>query len=720
MPSILETELVSVRLDGFKPARLDLQNQQRPATAIPLESPTLSSKSSPGLRRRRSVASMKGLMPLALSPSSASLRSYQSDSTEESMGEPVAKDCFPELLAQDLDASTAIFAAKKMTSGTPMVGLSSEDRSRARASRMVLFSPYLAVASANVRSLGAIEERESLVSFLENTDAQFEEEHTSASESVTGSDSFDDVMPPSFRHRASVVTTATSVASAGYQHKTSHPELGRTKSWIDNDSEPDEDEPEQVDNTACLSPRPPTPPSSDLGSPTKMVHTIKDTPSIWKTNPTVLHRKSHSVSGGSPVLSARRQISELSLITAARPSTTAGKLVAEVRDLEIPARVPERSSSVHRVAVPQDTIKPMRTAQHKRSSPALGRPPTPQVRIPYEFKRKPLPLEDDYPESELESISPAAQPLWTKSNTEFVRPPSPPALRSVQSWLNNSLQPYPWAHQAEEASNVVPLPPDVMETLRVSVACFPETMLLSSSLTTETIRSYGRKMRHHGTEAASSVFTPDPVPPGPRKSLWRKVVTYKRGPQLPEPRGQTGYSSSQYGSTANMSMRGVVEPPKAWLPLKNVFGGFCSDYICDALYAHILAYNYVSALVARNPSPMPPQASRRGSSQQDDIPRKAASLLGLSGVGEMRPSRRVSTPLGDWARESSMSSNQDTALRSVQGGLLRCIARLTATAKLMAESGSGEERMVDMEVEDSDMLFTRSLCEIVRMAEEAA
>jgi hypothetical protein len=47
------------------------------------------------------------------------------------------------------------------------------------------------------------------------------------------------------------------------------------------------------------------------------------------------------------------------------------------------------------------------------------------------------------------------------------------------------------------------------------------------------------------------------------------------------------------------------------------------------------------------------------------------------------------------------------------------MARLIATAKLMAENGQGEERMIDLEAEDADMFFMRSLCEIVRMAEEA-
>lgn len=57
---------------------------------------------------------------------------------------------------------------------------------------------------------------------------------------------------------------------------------------------------------------------------------------------------------------------------------------------------------------------------------------------------------------------------------------------------------------------------------------------------------------------------------------------------------------------------------------------------------------------------------------------------------------------------------------NMQGGLLRCIARLVATAKLIAENGTSDETLVDTAVEDVDLVVIRSLCEIVRMAEEAS
>jgi hypothetical protein len=256
-------------------------------------------------------------------------------------------------------------------------------------------------------------------------------------------------------------------------------------------------------------------------------------------------------------------------------------------------------------------------------------------------------------------------------------------------------------------------------------------MLLTSSLTVETVRSYAKKMRHHVVEASS--ISGDSTQPL-RKSLWRKVVDYKKSSQPSEAKVLTRHSVSRQGSIAESSKLPDPDGPKPWAPIKNVFG-HCSDYICDALYAHIVSYNYVSALVARNPVPLAGAGrsnslSMKDSHAQDDIPKKAASLLGLAVSAEAaarmgQVSKRLSSPLGDWHKDGIMTSrntapsSQDNALRVIQSGLLRCMARLIATAKLMAENGQGEERMIDLEAEDADMFFMRSLCEIVRMAEEA-
>ncbi|KAG5961483.1 hypothetical protein E4U58_004250 [Claviceps cyperi] len=62
---------------------------------------------------------------------------------------------------------------------------------------------------------------------------------------------------------------------------------------------------------------------------------------------------------------------------------------------------------------------------------------------------------------------------------------------------------------------------------------------------------------------------------------------------------------------------------------------------------------------------------------------------------------------------------QDNTLRAIQSGLLRCVSRLLNTAKHMAENNITEDGVIEVESGDADMLFLRSLCEIVRMAEDS-
>ncbi|KIE00744.1 hypothetical protein MAJ_03519, partial [Metarhizium majus ARSEF 297] len=684
---------------------------------------------------------MKDLIPLKLSPSSSSVWSdSQPTPADEGMADRAA-DCLPEILARDLELSSAVFAEKKMTAGTPVISLSAEERARLRASRMALYSPYLA-ASARVHSLDPIEERDSTTSFV-GQEVEFPVEKyelDSESSSTTSHCSSDGAEPPDFRHRGSVATTATSFASVACRQKNSLlPDIQYECSWIEADSDGEDhvDSNTQDYNVGSLSPRPQTPPCSELSSSITETDPNLDISNTWIHTHNSSHRKSHSVSGGFPSVPVQRQLSGRSLSVPVRPSTMNGPIVKSAENSfkndQLQTTCPTRCQS----------LKTMRRTQSLRTSATDSSFPThrlqkpslqPAIRLETSLVTNACSVSDD------EGLSPVANRDSAKPHAYFVRPPTPPQpLRSVQSWLNSSLQPYPWASHGDEAARAVPLPPDAIETLRVSVACFPETMLLTSSLTVETIRSYAKKMRHPVTEALSIAGDTSIQPP--RKSLWRKVIDYKKGPQSSDWKTTPMYSNSRQRSSTDSTWSEELDVPKPWTPIKNVFG-HCSDYICDAIYAHIVSYNYVSALVARSPAPVAGNGRTSSIStrdhqqqqqQQDDIPKKAASLLGLTASASAEAAasmgrfpRRVSSPLGEWNKEGIMTSrnttpsSQDNALRVIQSGLLQCIARLVATAKLMAESDTGEERMVDMGAEDADMLFMRSLCEIVRMAEEAS
>ncbi|KND89145.1 hypothetical protein TOPH_06214 [Tolypocladium ophioglossoides CBS 100239] len=665
---------------------------------------------------------MKGLMPLTLSPSCSSL--WSASSAEETIGDRV-DEYLPELLVQDLEFSAEVFAAKKMTAGTPASSLSFEDRGKPRACRMAPHSPYLA-ASARVQSLGAIEERRCTVSFVDPR----VDDTTFHVDSRSSTDASEEMAPPSFRYRESVMTVATSLASTNWKpwlkRSSPPPDEPCESSWIDGDSDGEEQDDVNVCNTGSLSPRPPTPPESDLDWGITGLKKI-DLRGHWGYNEAALHRKSHSVSGGSPVSSPRTKVSRTSFDLPARPSSTAGIRRHEAREPTKQSQVPASFTAPRPISPRPEQTPAERT--HKTAGTAekaLKKP------LKLHMLAEPPPTSEDLATSEVETMLPTGMLVFPQPcHAVYTQPPSPrPAPRSVQSWLNSSLQPYPRSLQNDDLTRVVPLPPDAMEPLRVSIACFPETMLLSSSLTIETIRTYSKKVRQPSLELVRSPLVRSPTPESPpqasRRSLWRKVVPYRRA--SPGPERRPNHSSGE--SSVDSSHSGSVDAPKPWEPLKNVFGG-CSDYICDALYAHIVAYNYMSAQVARNPAPPPPPKAgrtyghRASDSQQEDIPKKAASLLGLTSTGDVataglsRPTRRLTTPLGTWHREEMNGQTAASANHeNMQSDLLRCISRLVATAKLMAETG--DEPMLDMEAEDSDKLFLRSLCEIVRIAEEAS
>ncbi|UNI13631.1 hypothetical protein JDV02_000356 [Purpureocillium takamizusanense] len=674
-------------------------------------------------KRPRSVSNMTELIPLRLSTSTLSFLSTPS-STPEPIGDRV-DEYFPELLAQDLESSAEIFASRRMTAGTPVLLLSNEDQARIRNTRMGPSPPYLA-ASARVLSLGAIEERTSRVSFLEQQESQLEAT-TSDAESRMSSQTSEDMAPPSFRHRESVLTAATSVASASWKPSAirSMPASSPLEnSWIDCDSDCDSDEMDNC-NIASLSPRPPTPPESDFDSGATGLRKL-DMRGSWGHGEQTLHHKSHSVCGGSPDSHPRDRASHVSFDLPVRPSSTVGlrrhDRFEERRSCEAHTTKP---SSAHmeqqQISTPQSR-RVKQAAQELSQTPETGDKTDPPPATKEFLDCEAEATEMIYPAGPLTPLT--AMPL---SETAFARPPSPrPALRSVQSWLNSSLQPCPRVFN-DDMSRVVPLPPDAMETLRVSIACFPETMLLSSSLTIDTIRTYSRKVRQPSLEIVRGpsprTATPEMPSQTPRKSLWRKVMPHKRSAMAPDVRQRQSHSSGE-SSVASMSSS-AAETPKPWEPLQNVFGS-CSSYICDALYAHIVAYNYMSALVARNST----ASGSRGTpseSQQEEIPKKAASLLGLGGTGEPgtafnRHSRRATTSTENWCREE-MVTTQPTAWanhENMQGGLLRCVVRLVAAARLMAEKGTSEDTMVGKDVDDVDLVLIRSLCEIVRMAEEAS
>ncbi|RFU74739.1 hypothetical protein TARUN_7514 [Trichoderma arundinaceum] len=677
---------------------------------------------------RRSVSSMKGLLPLTLS-SSSSCSSLVSQLPEDALEQRV-DDYLPEVLARDLELSKLAFESRSMTAGPPISPPPSPfddymDKPRATMSshRTSYLSPYQS-AYMRVQTLGAIQERNSMVSFLDQQEDAGSGDAASDSCSATETDasSIYDAAPPSFliRHQ-SIDTNITSLESTKGRpcsSKKSPISLSGSSrcesSWIETDSDV-EDEQEDIGtySTALhLSPRPPTPPEFEAG-----IDTRYSSGNVHK----FLHRKSHSVTGTAVLTSLPGQHLSNSTPQAWRPNPTQYPRHSQIQ-------YPDSPESMY-LPILQCTSPPpphLQGLHHSSESGLYRRLSNRSIQRPGNGHAAEAASGNDgcarleYNQF-VSSIDSKNAP---RLDSVYIRPSPPPSpLPSVQMWLDGSAQLFSLPFHSDELARVVPLPPDVMETLRVTTTCFPETMLLNSSLTIETIRAYSRKARNPGSDV-----TPLPSPqcstPLSKQSLWRRVV--KRG-------SQSGHRTRDlHTPTASMLQSpssSSLESPKPWTSIKNVFGT-SSDYICDAIYSHIVAYNYISALVARYPTTLGHgRACSPVGSQHEDIPKKAASLLGLhdganlTSASSIRSSKRFSS--SHWGKEDYMttsslatSANQDTALRNIQTELLRCIRRLIATARLMAESETTEEKMVEMEMEDADVLLMRSLCEIVRINEE--
>ncbi|EEU45648.1 uncharacterized protein NECHADRAFT_93849 [Fusarium vanettenii 77-13-4] len=629
---------------------------------------------------------MTGLLPLAL-PNS---RSNTPSPVPDEGADDNMEGCFPEMLARDLEMSSAIFAAKNMTAG--------EARQQSTLPRSNSHIPI-----------------SSMVSFIEQR-GYVSEETGSDVESLPASESSGGMEIPSIRLREqSIVTAATSLTSASGSAPSPKDLLSLDRaheySWIDIDSDDDDDEdeievqeePTIEDQSATLSPRPPTPPSTETTFDITVMMKDIDQPPRQQPHQT-------SPSGDSTQSWHQRQIS--------------------IKSMGAP-KIPPRRASLSQATNPLDaTYRPKTPCFESRvstESPRQQQSPYYTQRFRDETDNNTILLKSDFGSIELEieedsymdDYTPDYPPVLSRPDTIYIQETPPPSpLPTVQSWLDGSNPPCLPQIPVDDLAKAVPLPPDIIETLRVSLACFPETMLLSSSLTIETIRTYSKKVRHPSTDIWNESPV-DPAAPGPRRSIWKKVVSHGR-----ESIGTRRHRLHMYEDGAHQD---AVASPAPWASLRHVFGG-CSDYICDALYAHIVAYNYVSRVPRNQPASQQRASTSYSKHQSEDIPKKAATLLGLSApqthltpnVG--RFAKKFSTPLtamGFGKDEVPSTTAQDNATRNIESGLLRCISRLVATAKMMTEEGSGEDKLVDVEPQEVDMIFVRSLCEIVRISEEA-
>ncbi|KAI1392366.1 uncharacterized protein F4822DRAFT_127028 [Hypoxylon trugodes] len=683
--------------------------------------------------------------------------------------EPLMNFNLPELLAGDLEESEQVFKSRQLTAGAPAPMLA-DDGSKRRyslqdSSLSAAPTAYALDVMSRARSLQNVhEKRAQFLNICCEPQPNNSDSDTASSESSGG------LVPPSIDTRdASVTTTATSVTSERMEPSKLKLVIQDKKqvgqSWMDLD---DATSPDRRHNSMVNFPSP-----AQLLS---LQHDLDESRSM-SLNSAVPRPKVVGASAPSPTI-LRSPGAEERRKPAKKP-------------LVCPTTFPKRHSSLlyqNYPVLPEINVSPLihtPSTQHfpiqtngMPSSPGIKTPTSAPPRTPRTFRAEANPNDnrvDDDIRMSFPSPAPSRHEHKRFSRTEGSRfPEIAPLGIDVESWLESSVDNFPYHAQtkADGGHTPLPLPPDVIDTLRVSITCFPETMLQCSSLSIETIRSHSRKLRYKATSPAS-LYSESPVsadssePSKQSKWKWlplKKQTSYPT--QMPPSPQRSGFFESMDGKYSPTWPR---RPD--WTAIQNLFPSG-TDYLCDALYAHLVAYNYITSLCPRSalvntPASRPSSKSsaasnmslglsidlrtsvdiRSSTSDGTAIPLKAASLLGLqddpnSPIPEPPSSRcntlrskrsffaiprsasfyevnRPTTSTGGFGRRPPPSDQNEQILKDLRLGLARCVSRLVATLRMtngggLAPSPDGVASL--KREEDPD--FMRALCEIVRLSEE--
>lgn len=665
---------------------------------------------------------------------------------------------FPEVLARDLDLSNMIFAARNMTAGAPARDLAYDDHD--------WHMPVIAPKRPTSSSYQPAVRFQPIRPIVEAHDTPHDCELSDAGSSSSGP-SFSDPEPAPSVLRHSAVTASTSVTTADNssssdkrKHSIGH---DTNASWIDFDPEDADDE---AESSSIEQVSVPARPATHAGN-CQFSRSTSQTPSRavsangagrWPSNPF------------EGVATKPADGRTWSLQVPPRPATA----MARNRSLDhVQIPIPQRRSSLkHQQLMPVELnrqlghdVAPPTPAPEQSPVPELA----PSILGANEVEEDPVAVDDDLKEDiepwfryVNEGEGEDARPVFNRKRKSQMGLPSP--LDDVQHWLEASTE----GNTEMDPGRRMRLPPETLETLRVSTTCFPETMLLCSSLSIETIRTYSKKVKHPAAMEPSRLATP---PPSPKRWKWSSVLGQRRnvsGPNEPSP---------ELNPPAEIN----PSPGQAqWSRLRNIFPTG-SEHLLDALYAHLVAYSYVSSLCPRasnratssldgtHYNQAPPTPERMSSDtfksrDSNDIPKKAATLLGLqnaanaanaasasggsssSGGGQtqqppsastldtLHPTRhrllRKRSSFMDSLRSSRLppptqhaAASDNAPLRDLQLGLARCIARLVTTLRAAPSEEDEAEMLADednVNCGEVDPLLVRTLCEIVRCCEDSS
>lgn len=445
-----------------------------------------------------------------------------------------------------------------------------------------------------------------------------------------------------------------------------------------------------------------------------------------------------------------------------------GRTFIDATASRLPAPNSEEGDESRAVDTIDDVVR-----QHKQDSrvrQAAEAEPTTEGRNDYEGRRK---AQDQAFKEVKQILHPPARPLSpidvseeisdhdiTTNFAGWIGPSTKPETPSLFTQL-----PPPGPGPEHTVRPGLPLPPHVIENLRVSVTGFPDTMLLISSLSIETIRAYAKKLRRPENSLDLSPLSPVGTV-GSTSSRWKRSMgrTTSRAIASPLP------PSEPNDLTLTRTTSSTTRPGPSWFCIKRVFPSG-SDYRCEALYAHLLAYNYIATICGHDVVPLTlpvPSPVRRGTAPvhvrcastsaemlartEPDffpvVPKKAAHLLGigagsgsttnlvrtasLKSVGRVRGFLKRGRGIRDevdfetLGGKTGAKPGNEVALREVMTGLVKCVAALVRFLKSSesVRSSAGEEGDDDEEDDDDvvglDMHMFRALCELVRAEEEMA
>lgn len=358
-------------------------------------------------------------------------------------------------------------------------------------------------------------------------------------------------------------------------------------------------------------------------------------------------------------------------------------------------------------------------------------------------------------------------------------------------------------NMSSNANNVhVRVSIEVLDNVRVSVVNFPDTMLLTSSYTVEIIRSYLRKVKRNDVNperisaeqspaAVESLVSPKMRSMGRKASLGNlKLMNSLRG-KLTSRFGHspTSISFMENGekpwpptqgrgptvrSNAPPSLTGHTLHETREVMLRKIFPQG-TNYLLDALYAHLLVYNYIDSVCNGHPhlhqnvdTPdlrtkptknfvLPPGVTSLADLQcQPDVsatviadfkadvkhiksksvvPTKAAATLGIGSTNMGKPvkpepsslrgsdAKPGKAPPRDSPRFHSLES--DSAMQDLRGDVARNIYRLVETVEACPSPASkpSEEDECDVidavEGKELPAVQMRLLSELVRLNEES-